>query len=184
MTGPARVAGKAHAHRNARTRTQRGAELVNRRRRWKVCDLFNIYPRVVVTLIFLGIGVPFEIGEFQAGAVRHCPCFLLLVVLGAELRENLFRPGDDFRELDELAAEEDADRTFAVQRRVLKPVPDGGLGFPASPRTAVKHLEDRTFQQRGLRPWLRGPENCLLRLNLEHALPLRPGFGRGRGWNW
>ena len=161
MTSPARVAGKAHTHRNARARAKRCTEFINRSWRREVSDFLHINSCVVVTLVFLGIGVPFEISEFQSSAVRHCPSFLLLIILPAEFREDLLCPCDDFRELDKFPPEENPNCGFTVEARMLQPVPDGGFSFPTSPRTAVENLENRAFQQCGLRPWLWGPEDCL-----------------------
>ena len=161
MAGAARVSGQAHTGRNASGGAEGRAELVDRGRGGEVGHFLDIDPGVVVALVFLSIGVPFEIDELKPGAICHCPGFLLLVVLRTELGEDLAGPGDYFGKLGEFSPDEDADGAFSVLGGVLEPVPDGGFGLPTSPCPAEENLEHGALEEVGLRAWLRGPEDGL-----------------------
>ena len=113
-------------------------------------------------MVFFGIGIPFEVDEFKASAIGHCPGFLLLVVLGAELGEELLGSGDNFSELGEFAPDENPDRPFAVVVGVLEPIPNRGLSLAPAPRAAVEDFEDRAGQEGCLRTLLGLPDDGLL----------------------
>jgi hypothetical protein len=123
-----------------------------------------------VTLIFVCIGVPLEIAEFQASAVRSLEFVLLLAVLEAEGLADQLESRDDLFQLGQLAPDEDADRVLPVGLSVLEPVAAGALGLAAAPSTAEEDLEDRAADQRRLRAFLRLPDDLLF----DH---MRPGVG-------
>ena len=98
-----------------------------------------------MALVFFGIGVPFEVDELKSRASGHEPFSALFVVFPADLWEELLSPRDDFRELLELSADEDADGGFAVEGGVLEPVSDGGFSFSTPARTSVEDFENRAL---------------------------------------
>ena len=67
-----------------------------------------------MTLIFFRIGVPFEIAEEQASPSWHDPLSFCLVVLCADLFEDLLRSRNRLVELLEAPPEEYADGGFPM----------------------------------------------------------------------
>jgi hypothetical protein len=95
-----------------------------------------------VTLVFFGIGVPFDVAELQPSAIGHSPFGPLRVVGGANLGEQDPGAGDYFLQLLELPAEEYADSGFGVAIGMLQPIADGAFGLAAAASAAIENLED------------------------------------------
>jgi hypothetical protein len=140
-----RVTSKPHTDRHARTTTECRSKLVDRCGGWEIGDFFDVDSGVVVALVFFGIGVPFEVDEFQARAPGHKPLRALFVILRADFRKKLLGSSDDFCELLELPSDEDSDSGFTIEGGVLEPIADGGFGLAASARTTVEDFENRTL---------------------------------------
>lgn len=135
-------------------------------------DLFNRLERPVghpnpcsdrdavsVALVALRIGIAFEVGEAQAGAVRGSPDLLGFVVRPAERREQLAAALDRVGKLGARAPHHEAAGVLAVAPGVGNPFTEHPVGFSAAPRATEKDLEYIAGQQGDLGAGLGSPDD-------------------------
>jgi hypothetical protein len=157
MPRPTGIARQAYAARDARTGPQRGKQLQDRRRAWKIARFLDINPRVTVALVTFSVRVAFKVGEGQSGPAWHYAPHGDAGELRAQWCEQRPRPFECLLQFRPRAANHQAYRLLSVSVSMNGPLAQHAVSLAAAACPTKENLKDRAGQQRRLRAFLRLP---------------------------